>query len=104
MAEGTSYAESIALPTDEIFRNLKNAKWFALDIGKSTASVAIVTQSPLIAHPTRPMGHGHVLMNFINCIDKSSVSKILTRPKFSDTEPWPRHNYICIYSSSLYYE
>ena len=29
----SSYAKSIELPTDQIFRNLKNAKRFAIDIG-----------------------------------------------------------------------
>ncbi|KAI0214222.1 4'-phosphopantetheine phosphatase [Lamellibrachia satsuma] len=40
MAESASYADSIALPTDEIFRNLKNAKWFAMDIGGALAKLA----------------------------------------------------------------
>ena len=29
------YAKSIDLPTDQIFANIKNAKLFAIDIGKS---------------------------------------------------------------------
>ncbi|XP_076453588.1 4'-phosphopantetheine phosphatase-like [Babylonia areolata] len=35
-----SYARSIDLPPDQIFRNLKNAKRFAIDIGGSLAKVA----------------------------------------------------------------
>lgn len=34
LAEPADYAKSILLPFDEIFRNLKNAKRFAIDIGK----------------------------------------------------------------------
>ena len=30
----TSYAKSIELPTDQIFKDLKNAKRFAIDIGQ----------------------------------------------------------------------
>lgn len=30
----SSYAQSIELPTDQIFRNFTCAKWFALDIGE----------------------------------------------------------------------
>lgn len=33
MAE-SNYAGSIKLPTDQMFKNLKNAKRFAIDIGK----------------------------------------------------------------------
>lgn len=39
-----AYAESIELPTDQIFRHLKNAKRFTLDIGTSV---------PLILSPNR---------------------------------------------------
>lgn len=31
----TDYAKSILLPFDQVFRNLKNAKRFAIDIGKT---------------------------------------------------------------------
>ena len=30
----TSYAKSIELPTDQIFKDLRNAKRFAIDIGE----------------------------------------------------------------------
>ncbi|KAK2183470.1 hypothetical protein NP493_312g09027 [Ridgeia piscesae] len=46
MAESTSYADSIILPTDEIFRNLKNAKWFAMDIGGALAKLAYYSTMP----------------------------------------------------------
>ncbi|XP_077987718.1 4'-phosphopantetheine phosphatase-like [Glandiceps talaboti] len=39
----TSYARSIELPPDQIFRNLQNAKRFAIDIGGSLAKLAYYT-------------------------------------------------------------
>jgi len=36
-----AYAESIELPTDQIFKHLKNAKRFTLDIGKYSINVAL---------------------------------------------------------------
>lgn len=39
-AVSSTYAKSIVLPCDQIFRNLKNAKRFAIDIGGSLAKLA----------------------------------------------------------------
>lgn len=39
-AVSSAYAKSIVLPCDQIFRNLKNAKRFAIDIGGSLAKLA----------------------------------------------------------------
>ncbi|XP_078695396.1 4'-phosphopantetheine phosphatase-like isoform X1 [Branchiostoma floridae x Branchiostoma belcheri] len=40
MCAERSYARSISLPPDEVFRNLRNAKRFAMDIGGSLAKLA----------------------------------------------------------------
>ena len=34
MMSDTSYAKSITLPEDNVFRNIQNAKRFAIDIGE----------------------------------------------------------------------
>ncbi len=49
----SSYAKSIELPTDQIFRNLKNAKRFAIDIGLYHISV-----SPTKLHSDNPLALG----------------------------------------------
>lgn len=36
-----TYSKSIELPETEVFRNLKNAKRFAMDIGMSAAAVLL---------------------------------------------------------------
>ncbi|XP_071951157.1 4'-phosphopantetheine phosphatase-like [Antedon mediterranea] len=46
MSEPSSYAQCITLPPDQVFRNLKNAKRFAIDIGGSLCKLAYYSTLP----------------------------------------------------------
>ncbi len=49
----TNYARSIVLPCDEVFRNLKNAKRFAIDIGKVVGTLRLLKQLGFVGSPLR---------------------------------------------------
>jgi len=80
---GTSgtYARSIELPAEEIFRNLHNAKRFAIDIGGSLAKVAYLSEVRRI-RPRHYSSSGSFLgSKSTNCYENFAVE--------SDTDKQP---------------
>jgi len=58
------YAKSIELPTDQIFKNLKNAKRFAIDIGGSLAKLAyystVTRKKSTVVEPGKNNGQDNI--------------------------------------------
>ena len=78
----TSYAKSITLPEDNIFRNIQNAKRFAIDIGKTSDNTMFSQDQPFYTQSS----FGQVQIRERSCTVQS-LHLIATFRRHS-SQPW----------------